>query len=90
MSAFANLPGGCSIVLGLDEAAGFEPVRLKNAVALAAWVAGWAWQAFQPELYVDVDMQPVEGSDVVVARVRELAASVKPCFVKRSGRAYLQ
>ena len=90
MSAFANLPGGGLIVLGLDEAAGFQPVALKNAVALAAGVASRARQAFQPEVHVDVDMQTFEGSDVVVARVRELAASAKPCFVKRSGQAYLR
>jgi ATP-dependent DNA helicase RecG len=90
MSAFANLPGGGLIVLGLDEAAGFEPVGLKNAVALAAGVASRARQAFHPEVHVDVDVQPFEGADVVVARVRELAASAKPCFVKRSGQAYLR
>ncbi len=90
MSAFANLPGGGLIVLGLDEADRFEPVRLKNAVALAAGVASRARQAFQPEVHVDVDVQTFEGSDVVVARVRELAASAKPCFVKRSGQAYLR
>jgi ATP-dependent DNA helicase RecG len=90
MSAFANLPGGGLIVLGLDEAAGFEPVRLKNAAALAAGVASRARQAFQPEVHVDVDVQSFEGGDVVVARVRELATSAKPCFVKRSGQAYLR
>lgn len=73
-----------------DEAAGFKPVRLNNAVAMAAGVASRARQAFSPEVHVDVDIRPFEGSDVVVARVREPAASSKPCFVKRSGRAYLR
>jgi ATP-dependent DNA helicase RecG len=90
ISAFANLPGGGLIVLGLDESKGFKPVALMNAVTLAAGVASRARQAFQPEVHVDVDVTRFEGADLVVARVRELPASAKPCYVKRSGQAYLR
>jgi ATP-dependent DNA helicase RecG len=90
LSAFANLPGGGLLVLGLDESKGFEPVGLKDAVSLAAGVASKARQAFEPLIHVDVDVQRFEGADVVVARVRELAPSAKPCFVKRTGQAYLR
>jgi ATP-dependent DNA helicase RecG len=90
MCGFANLPGGGLIILGLNEAMGFRPVQLKDAVSLAGGVASRARQAFQPEIQVDVDVARFEGSDLVVARVRELPASAKPCFVKRSGQAYLR
>jgi ATP-dependent DNA helicase RecG len=90
LSAFANLPGGGLLVLGLDEATGFRPVRLSNAVGLAAGVASRARQALEPPVQVDVDVLTFEGTEIVVARVRELPASAKPCFVRRSGKAYLR
>jgi ATP-dependent DNA helicase RecG len=90
MSAFANLPGGGLIVLGLDEAKGFRPVQLKDAVGLAAGVASRARQALEPAIHIEVDVDSFEGADVVVARVRELPASAKPCFVRRTGQAYLR
>jgi ATP-dependent DNA helicase RecG len=90
MSAFANLPGGGLLVLGLDEAKGFRPTGLKDAVGLAAGVASRARQALEPAVHVEVDVDTFEGADVVLARVRELPASAKPCFVRRSGQAYLR
>jgi ATP-dependent DNA helicase RecG len=90
MSAFANLPGGGVIVLGLDEAKGFSPVRLNDAVGLAAGVASRARQALEPAIQVEVEVDTFEGADVVVARIRGLPASGKPCFVRRSGQAYLR
>jgi ATP-dependent DNA helicase RecG len=90
LSAFANLPGGGLLVLGLDESKGFAPVGLKDAVLLAAGVASKARQAFEPAIHVDVDVETFEGADLVVARVRELPTSAKPCFVKRTGQAYLR
>jgi ATP-dependent DNA helicase RecG len=90
LSAFANLPGGGLLVLGLDESTGFTPVGLKDAVALAAGVASRARQAFEPTIHVDVDVETFEDANIVVARVRELSAAAKPCFVKRTGQAYLR
>lgn len=75
MSAFANLPGGGLIVLGLDEAKGFRAVRLKDAVGLAAGVASRARQALEPAIHIEVNVETFEEADVVVARVRELPAS---------------
>jgi len=39
LSALANLPGGGTIILGLDEAAGFRPVRLADPQALKQGLA---------------------------------------------------
>ena len=90
MSAFANLPGGGLVVLGLDERAGFTPVRLKDPAGLAAAVASRARQAFTPEIQVEVGVEQFEGRSVVVARVLEMPAAGKPCVVKRTGRSYLR
>jgi ATP-dependent DNA helicase RecG len=90
LSALANLPGGGLLILGLDESTGFQPVGLKDAVGLAAGLASKARQACEPLIHVGVDVETFEGADLVVARVRELSTSAKPCFVKRTGQAYLR
>jgi ATP-dependent DNA helicase RecG len=90
MCAFANVPGGGLIILGLDEKSGFAPVRLASASVLAAGLASRARTSFEPPLHVDVDVDRFEDSDIVVARVREIPAVAKPCIVKRTGKAYLR
>ena len=55
-SAFANLPGGGLIAVGLDEAMGLRPFRLKDAVGTAAGVACRARQAFEPAIHIEVEV----------------------------------
>ncbi len=90
MCAFANLPGGGIIILGLDERSGFSPVALANTASLAAGLANRARQSFDPPLHVMTEVERFEDGDIVVARISELAVSAKPCVVKRSGKAYLR
>jgi ATP-dependent DNA helicase RecG len=90
MCAFANVPGGGLIILGLDERSGFTPVGLTSAHVLVAGLASRARTAFEPPIHVDVDIERFEESDLVVARVREIPTTAKPCIVKRTGKAYLR
>jgi ATP-dependent DNA helicase RecG len=90
LCAFANLPGGGLLLLGLDETAGFAPVHLADAAGLAAGVASRARQAFEPPVNLDVTVEDFEGAQLVVARVYEIHSSAKPCIVRRSGRAYMR
>lgn len=48
MSALANLPGGCVIILGLDEETGFSPVVLPDLPALMNGLVNRARQNFIP------------------------------------------
>ncbi len=90
LCAFANLPGGGLLLLGLDETAGFAPVHLADATGLAAGVASRARQAFEPPVKLDVSVEDFEGAHVVVARIFETHPSAKPCIVRRSGHAYMR
>ena len=90
MCAFANLPSGGLIVVGLDESRGFAPVGLRDAATLSAGISSRARQAFDPPVQVSVDVEAFEDADLVIARVHELPASLKPCVVKRTGRAYMR
>jgi ATP-dependent DNA helicase RecG len=88
--AMANLPGGGTIILGLDEKDGFQPVRLGRIKDLKAGLASKARQALTPPVMVDIQEVEFEGLPVVVATVTELASTAKPCTVTKEGAAYLR
>ncbi len=90
LSAFANMPGGGLVILGLDEAAGFRATGVPEATKVAAALASRARQAFDPPILLSVDIELFEGFDLVVARVHETPTSAKPCTVKRTGQAFLR
>jgi len=69
LCAFANRPGGGTIVLGLDEAAGFSPVGLRDRRALKTALASKARQALAPPVTLEIEEAKVEGEAVIVAMV---------------------
>lgn len=83
VSAFANAGGGL-ILLGLDEAAGFTPVPI-DAPSLADGVAQTCADAVEPPIRAHVDIVDVDGHPVVAARIEELPADRKPCYVRTRG-----
>lgn len=89
LSALANLPGGGTVILGLDERAGFRPVHLDNPQALKQGLASKA-RSFVPPVHLTIGDGIVEGRPVVVARVHECDRSAKPCRVAATGTAYLR
>jgi ATP-dependent DNA helicase RecG len=90
ISAFANTPGGGTVILGVDERSGFAVRGVYDAAQAQAALASMARQALEPPILVEVTSSVVEGSVVVVARVGEAPASLKPVRVKSSGKAYLR
>lgn len=84
LCGLANLPGGGWVVLGLDEQAGFAPVRLGDLQTLKQGLASKA-RSCTPPVVVDVGQAVVDGLDVIVARVAECARSAKPCRVAGQG-----
>ncbi|WP_200842154.1 helix-turn-helix domain-containing protein [Actinomadura sp. K4S16] len=89
LSALADLPGGDTIILGLDEATGFRPVPLTDPQKLKQGIAVKA-RSFTPPLRITMEDGVVEGMPVVIAHVPECDPSAKPCRVTGSGRAYLR
>lgn len=88
LSALANLPGGGTVILGLDEWAGFRPVHLEDPQAPKQGLASKA-RSFVPPVHLTIGDGVVEGRPVVVARVHECDRSAKPCRVAAAGTAYL-
>jgi ATP-dependent DNA helicase RecG len=83
MSALANLPGGGTIILGLDERNGFRPVRLSDPQTLKQGLAAKA-RTYTPPVRLTISDAVVDGEPVVVARVhfpRRSARVADPSFV---------
>lgn len=89
LSALANLPGGGTIILGLDERTGFLPVPLADPQELKQGLARKA-RSFTPPVRLTISDGEVDGRPVVVATVHECDRSAKPCRVAASGAAYLR
>lgn len=88
--AMANLPGGGVIILGLDEGTNFQPVALTDIPALKQGLIGKA-RACVPRVVLEIwdqEQSMVEGSEVVVAVVKEADNAQKPVRVSDGGKGY--
>jgi ATP-dependent DNA helicase RecG len=88
--AFANLPGGGVIVLGLDERSGFMPVQLSRPNDLKSGLASIARSAVVPPVMIDIRDEEFEGRTLIVGVVTEVPGLSKPCRLKRDGSAYMR
>lgn len=89
LCALANMPGGGTVILGLDERTGFHPVSLGDPQKLKQGLASKA-RNFIPPVRLDIGDAQVDGNSVIVARVHECDQSLKPCRVASTGKAYLR
>ena len=89
LSAFANLPGGGTILLGVSE----DPVSVvgvQDPHKLQQALVSQARQGFSTEIAVDTHAITVEGKTVIAANVQEAPVNSKPCRWKETGSAYLR
>ena len=89
LSAFANLPGGGTILLGVSE----DPVSVvgvQDPHKLQQALISQARQGFSTEIAVDTHAITVEGKTVIAANVQEAPVNSKPCRWKETGSAYLR
>ena len=89
LSAFANLPGGGTILLGVGE----DPVSVvgvQDPHELQQALISQARQGFSTEIAVDTHAITVEGKTVVAANVQEVPVNSKPCRWRETGAAYLR
>ena len=87
LSALANLPGGGRVILGLDEATGFRPVKLADPQSLKQGLGSVA-RTLTPPVGLTVHDAEVDGMPIIVADVAECPVGQKPCYVTSTGKAY--
>lgn len=86
--AFANMPGGGALILGVDERDGFAVTGVSDPAKIEAGIVDVARNAVTPSPRVTTSTLTVDGHHVVVAEVSPLRAVDKPA--EYEGRAYLR
>lgn len=87
LCAFGNMPNGGTIILGLDERAGFTPVGLSGAAELEQAIASQARQLVPP-VQVAFEQASVDDALVVIVMVSPVPAAYRPC--RYGSKAYLR
>ncbi|ANY07180.1 hypothetical protein AFB00_13815 [Pseudonocardia sp. HH130630-07] len=84
ISAFANGVGG-TLLLGIDERAGFAPTADLDVSAIRDALAAACADRIEPPCRAPIEVEEVEGALVVRLDVPELDPVEKPCFVTARG-----
>ena len=90
VSAFANTSGG-TIILGLDESAGFAPVegfdldRVRDQFVSGVGDEGADNALIAKPPQYELSRQSLDGSQVLVVEVSEADPRTKPCYITRRG-----
>ena len=88
LCAFANMPEGGTIILGLDEASGFTPVGLGDLASLEQGVTSQAREGVSPPARCEFQSFEVTGELVLVVEVEGLPLHQRPA--RHGGQAYLR
>ena len=88
LCAISNLPGGGTIILGLDEARGSIPVGLGDIAGLEGAVASMARTSLTPPARCEFQTLTFEGALVLVAHIEGLPLA--QCPARHGGIAYLR
>lgn len=89
LCAFANMPDGGTIILGVDEAGGrFEVVGVQDVAQMEAGIAAMARAAVEPVPQLTFQTVNLRGKSVLLVHVHPLRITDKPAF--HGGRAYLR
>ncbi|KAB3519191.1 hypothetical protein GC425_09335 [Corynebacterium sp. zg254] len=86
--AFANMPEGGTIILGVDERTNFSITGVDNPADMEAAVASQTHKTVVPAPVIDIHTVTVSGVSVVIVHVNGLGAVDKPARYK--GVAYLR
>lgn len=84
LSSFSNDAGGI-LLLGVAEREGFRAVGVLEPVRMRDALADLCSQGMEPPVRAEIEIVSVEGVDLVVALVPEVAPNQKPCHVKKAG-----
>lgn len=89
LCAFANMPGGGTIVLGVDEDSGaFTLTGIESVAEMEAGLVAMAREAVAPSPQIVTQTLSIDRAQVLVAHVIPLRIVDKPAYA--DGRAYLR
>lgn len=76
--AFANMPGGGTIILGVDEEKDFKVVGVEDAAAMEAALISQTRNSVKPAPMVDCEILTIEEKQVLVAQVTPVPLQQRP------------
>jgi ATP-dependent DNA helicase RecG len=85
LSAFANSPGGGTLLLGVDENAGFAAAGVDDPAKLQADLGALCSDQMEPPLRPLIQLWETDGRTVVSAEIPELPPEQKPCYYRGGG-----
>jgi len=88
LCAFANMPDGGTLILGVDEKAEFAVTGVHDVAIIESGVAAQARGSVTPPVHTDFEIVETGGNQVLVVTVAPLPLVDKPCRVH--GKAYLR
>jgi ATP-dependent DNA helicase RecG len=88
LCAFANMPEGGTVILGVDERSGFTVTGVIEPAVLEAGLVNQARDAVAPSPQVVSQVMTIDGKRIVVAEVRPLRIVDRPAAY--SGVSYLR
>lgn len=86
--AFANMPEGGTLILGVDERSGFSLIGVAKPAEMEAGLVNQARDAVHPSPHIATEMLTIDGKSVIIADVRPLRIQDRPATYK--GVAYLR
>ena len=90
LCAFANMPGGGTIILGVEERLGFAVTGVYDAKICQQTLVNYAQREYSVPILVDISLSSVNEKYVVFAIVHEVRKALKPVRYKKTGTSFIR
>jgi len=88
--AFANMPGGGTIIMGVDERQDFAVTGVYDAKNCQHTLANYAQKEYTVPILIDISLLSVENKSIVLAIVHETKKSLKPIRYKKTNTSFIR
>ena len=88
--AFANMPGGGTIILGVDEKREFAITGVSDVKNCQHTLAHYAQREYSVPILVDISTVIIDEKSAVLARVHEVREHLKPVRYKKTGTSFIR
>ncbi|MBP3780228.1 MAG: ATP-binding protein, partial [Selenomonas sp.] len=85
LSSFSNQDGGGTILFGIDESKGYEPVGVYDAQDIQKQINAQCLQ-MEPVVRPVLTVAELDGKSFVVAEIPALDIAERPCYYRGMGR----
>jgi len=88
--AFANMPGGGTIILGVDERRDFAVSGVYDAKNCMQTLANYVQKEYTVPIFADISSVVIEGKSVVISNIHEAKNHLKPIRYKKTNTSFIR